>query len=107
MLGFEKPFYQFPETRGTVELTVSDSNVEGTYSCNFGVLGNQQNAVQGTIGANGSVTGLIDVTVSFDNTTYQLDWDGTYQNNVLTASTTDSAQLGSIAIDYTLDFTAQ
>ena len=22
MLGFEKPLYQFPETRGTVELTV-------------------------------------------------------------------------------------
>ena len=97
-----------PDTcNGTVELTVSDSDVYGSYSCNFGILGNQQNTVQGTIDSSGVVNGLIDVTVSFDNTTYQLDWNGTYQNNVLTVSTTESAQLGSIDIDYTLNFTAQ
>ena len=83
------------------------ADVCGSYSCDFGILGNQQNAVQGTIDSSGAVNGLIDVTVSFDNTTYPLDWNGTYQNNVLTVSTTESAQLGSIDIDYTLNFTAQ
>ena len=70
-------------------MSVSDSNVNGTYTCNFACLEINKCKIQGTIDANGVVNGLIDVTVSFDNTTYQLNWGGTHQNNVLTASTTD------------------
>ena len=92
---------------GTVELIVENSQVGGTYNCNFTVLGAQQNAIQGTITPDGQISGTIGVTVSFDGNTYQLGWDGTFQNQMINISTTAADQLGSIAIDYTVNMSAQ
>ena len=96
-----------PDTcTGTVSLNIDGSSVAGSYQCGFGVIGNQNNAITGTIDSNGNITGEIDVTVSFASETYPIPWEGTYSNGQVSCNTSSSAQLGSMAVDYVLDFTA-
>ena len=63
--------------------------------------------MRGTIDSNGNITGELDLTVSFANATYQIEWQGAYDGSRITGSTESSATLGSFDIDYTLSFTAE
>ena len=87
---------------------VSGSSVGGSYTCSFGVIGSQNEAITGTIDGNGNVSGTIGVSVSFANESYELPWSGTFDGATLSASVSNqAASLGSMDITYSLSFSAQ
>ncbi|MEC8278010.1 MAG: hypothetical protein VX026_09860, partial [Myxococcota bacterium] len=93
---------------GQVNAQVSGSSVGGSYTCSFGVIGSQNEAITGTIDGNGNVSGTIGVSVSFANESYELPWSGTFDGTTLSASVSNqAASLGSMDITYSLSFSAQ
>jgi hypothetical protein len=94
--------------QGQVSATVSGSTVSGSYTCAFGVIGNQNETITGTVDSNGNVTGMMGVSVSFSSESYELPWTGTYDGTTLTGDVNGaSASLGSMDITYSLSFAAQ
>ena len=91
---------------GSIELEVIDDQVRGDYQCAFSVIGTQNHEVRGSIDSAGNITGELDLTTTFTSDVYSLEWTGTYNGSQITASTTGSSTLGSMGIDYTVNFTA-
>lgn len=92
---------------GTVSLELSGSEVSGSYSCNFLILGAQTHSITGTVDSNGNISGELDLTVSFSGSTYSLPWTGSSDGVRITSSTNSTADLDGMAIDYTMNFVAE
>ena len=107
-LAFEITTSFGPDTcNGSVELAVTNNVISGTYQCSFGVIGAQNHEIRGTVDGNGNITGEIDVTTVFSSDLYSLEWTGTFDGTTIEGDTTSSGMLDTMAVDYTLQFSAQ